>query len=84
MKHYYVLFNNHTEGIAMYNAVKAAGMKAQISPTPRELSVCCGISLLVQEEDVERIHALAAEQDLGYIGIEGLDNEFNNQRHRYG
>ena len=84
MKHYYVLFNNHTEGLALYNAVKKAGMKAQISPTPRELSVCCGISLLVQEEDVERIRALAAEQDLGYISIEGLDNEFNNQRHRYG
>ena len=84
MKHYYVLFNNHTEGLALYNAVKKAGMKAQISPTPRELSVCCGISLLVQEEDVERIRTLAAEQDLGYISIEGLDNEFNNQRHRYG
>lgn len=68
----------------MYNAVKGAGMKAQISPTPRELSVCCGISLLVQEEDVERIRALAAEQDLGYIGIEGLDNTFDNKRHRYG
>lgn len=83
MKHYYVLFNNHTEGIAMYNAVKAAGMSAKISPTPRELSVCCGISLLVEEGDVEAIKTLADEQQLGYIGIEGLDNEFNNQRHRY-
>lgn len=68
----------------MYRAVKAAGMYAQISPTPRELSVCCGISLLVHEEDVERIKALAADQDLPYIRIEGLNNEFNNQRHRYG
>ena len=84
MLHYYVLFNNHTEGLALYKAVKAAGMKAQISPTPRELSVCCGISLLIQEQDVTAIEKLAAEQDLSYISIESLDNEFNNQRHRYG
>ncbi len=84
MKHYYILFNTHTDGLAMYRAVKAAGLYAQISPTPRELSVCCGISLLVHEEDVENIKALALEQELPYIRIEGLNNEFNNQRHRYG
>lgn len=84
MKHYYILFNTHTDGLAMYHAIKAAGMYAQISPTPRELSVCCGISLLIHEEGVEAIRQLAGEQELQYIGIEGLNNEFNNQRHRYG
>lgn len=68
----------------MYHAIKAAGMYAQISPTPRELSVCCGISLLIHEEDVDAIRELAEEQELQYIGIEGLNNEFNNKRHRYG
>ncbi len=84
MKHYYILFNTHTDGLAMYRVVKAAGMYAQISPTPRELSVCCGIALLIHEEDIEAIRKLAQEQHLDHIGIEGLDNEFNNQRHRYG
>ncbi|MDO4384033.1 MAG: DUF3343 domain-containing protein [Eubacteriales bacterium] len=84
MKHYYILFDTHTDGLSMYRAVKAAGMYAQISPTPRELSVCCGISLLVHEEDVDRIKELAEDQDLPYIRIEGLDNEFNSQRHQYG
>ena len=84
MKHYYILFNTHTDGLAMYRAVKAAGRYAQISPTPRELSVCCGIALLIHEEDIEAIRKLAQEQHLDHIGIEGLDNEFNNQRHRYG
>ena len=68
----------------MYHAIKVAGMYAQISPTPRELSVCCGISLLIHEEDVDAIRELAEEQELQYIGIEGLNNEFNNKRHRYG
>lgn len=49
-------------------------MYAQISPTPRELSVCCGISLLIHQEDIDTIRKLAEEQELEYIGIEGLDN----------
>lgn len=82
--HYYILFDNHTDGLAMYGAVKDAGMRARISPTPRELSVCCGISLLIEEADVEAIKNLASEKNLNYIKIEGLNNTFDNTRHKYG
>ena len=53
--HYYVLFQNHTDAMALYRALKGESIYAQISPTPRELSVCCGVSLLIKGEDVERI-----------------------------
>ena len=82
--HYYVLFNNHTESMAMYRALKDKGFSARISPTPRELSVCCVVSLLIEEEDVENIKAFAADSKLSYISIQGLDNKFDNTRHRYG
>ena len=59
-------------------------MYAQISPTPRELSVCCGVSLLVKGEDVERIKEIAEEEGLSYLSISGLNNEFDNTRHKYG
>lgn len=84
MLHYYVLFDNHTDAMEMYRAIKATSSYAQISPTPRELSVCCGVSLLVKEEDVSFIEELARDQQLRYISINGLDNEFNSGRHRYG
>ena len=84
MEHYYVLFNNHTESMAMYQSLKSKGLNVRISPTPRELSVCCGVSLLVLEEDVERIKDIASEENLKYISIEGLNNTFDNTRHRYG
>ena len=84
MLHYYVLFDNHTDAMEMYRSIKATSRYAQISPTPRELSVCCGVSLLVKEEDVSFIEELAEEQQLRYISINGLDNEFNSSRHRYG
>ena len=54
MLHYYILFDNHTDAMAMYRAIKDSSHYAQISPTPRELSVCCGVSLLIKEEDIYR------------------------------
>ena len=82
--HYYVLFQNHTDATAMYRSLKSKEVYAQISPTPRELSVCCGVSLLVKGEDVERIREIAEAEQLAYISISGLNNEFDNTRHRYG
>lgn len=84
MLHYYILFNNHTDAMEMYRAIKGESRYAQISPTPRELSVCCGVSLLIKDEDIPFIKELAETRGLRYISIQGLNNEFNNTRHRYG
>jgi len=53
MKNYYILFANYTEGLLLHDLLKANGLKARISPTPRTIqgSVPCGMSLLVNEED---------------------------------
>jgi hypothetical protein len=82
--HYYVLFQNHTDAMAMYRTLKEMGIYAQISPTPRELSVCCGVSLLVHGEDTDEIRRIASEKPLEYLKISGLNNTFDNTRHRYG
>ena len=82
--HYYVLFQNHTDATAMYRSLKSKGVYAQISPTPRELSVCCGVSLLVIGEDVDEIKRIAGEEHLEYLEISGLNNKFDNTRHKYG
>ncbi len=68
----------------MYRTLKKKSVYAQISPTPRELSVCCGVSLLIHGEDVETIKAIAAEDGLNYLSIDGLNNTFDNTRHKYG
>ena len=82
--HYYVLFQNHTDAMAMYRTLKSSGIFAQISPTPRELSVCCGVSLLIRGDDVEEISNIASRNKLDYLSIEGLNNAFDNTRHKYG
>ena len=52
---HYVLFPNHDNGMRLYGILKEAGIKATIAPTPRAASKCCGISLLVREEDLDTI-----------------------------
>ena len=68
----------------MYRTLKKSGIYAQISPTPRELSVCCGVSLLIHGEDVEQIKKIAETEHLNYLSIDGLNNTFDNTRHKYG
>ena len=70
--HYYMLFQNHTDATAMYRTLKRNSVYAQISPTPRELSVCCGVSLLIHGEDVEQIKKIAETEHLNYLSIDGL------------
>ena len=50
---HYVLFPNHDNGMRLYGILKEAGIKTTIAPTPRVASKCCGISLLVREEDLD-------------------------------
>ena len=52
---YYILFHNHTEGMALYQYIRAHGANARICPVPRTASACCGMSLLVLEEDIEAV-----------------------------
>ena len=82
--HYYVLFHNHTDAMQMYRGLTKASVFARISPTPRELSVSCGVALLVNGEDVETIKSMAAENGWDYLIISGLNNTFDNTRHKYG
>ncbi|MEG0805311.1 MAG: DUF3343 domain-containing protein [Lachnospiraceae bacterium] len=82
-KQCYVLFPNHDNGIRLYNHLKEAEIKATIAPTPRALSKCCGISLLIQEEDVERVRSVVAFSKVEIIDIMKLEKDINPQRDKY-
>jgi len=80
---YYILFDNHTQGMAMHSYLRKHGADVKICPVPRALSSCCGMSLLVAAEDVEKVRKLAAESGVEYVGIEGLEQDINPHRDRY-
>jgi len=58
---WYILFPNHHQGLKLNRELKQQGIKNQIAPTPREASASCGISLLVDEADLERINKIVDE-----------------------
>lgn len=75
---FYVLFPNHTEGMKLDSILRKKGIKHTIVPTPRRLSVCCGISIMYNEEDRERIIKLIEENGVSILGMESLVHEKKN------
>lgn len=82
-KVFYVLFNNHENGLKLDSKLKENKLKSMISPTPRSLSKCCGISLIVDEEQLEEVRRVIEENDIEIIAIESIERDINPNRDRY-
>lgn len=80
---YYVLFHNHTEGLKLYRLLRERGIAVRISPAPRLVSVCCGMSLLAQEQDVDFIRTAIDEAGIEIDRIVGLPRQINPRRDTY-
>ena len=85
MKNYYILCANYTEGLLLQDTLKANGHKARISPTPRTIqgSVPCGMSLLVNEEDIEGVRACIRENEASYVDIVETECQINAGRNKF-
>ena len=82
-KVYYVLFNNHTNGLKLHQVLWSKGLTATISPTPRSLSKCCGVSLIVDEAELEEVREAIRENDIEILDIEYIKKDVNNNRDVY-
>ena len=80
---HYVLFPNHDNGMRLYRELKKLGVWAVIAPTPRSASKCCGISLMVEKDDLEKIRETAAEKEIEILKIAEVEKDFNPHRERY-
>ena len=80
---YYVLFNNHTNGLKLHKVLRSKGLTATISPTPRSLSKCCGVSLIVDEAELEEVRGAIRENDIEILDIEYIKKDVNNNRDVY-
>jgi len=75
---YYILFDSHTDGLKIESYLKKEGIKYTISPTPRKLSTCCGISIMYNIEDESRIRRIVEENDLRIKGFYNLESKVKN------
>ncbi|MFA9463725.1 MAG: DUF3343 domain-containing protein [Velocimicrobium sp.] len=83
MEEYYVLFHNHHSGMELYQALKRRNIQTTIVPTPRRVSACCGISLMIQKEDMEKIVECIEFDKIEIQKIVALENANDAKRDRY-
>lgn len=80
---HYVLFPNHDNAMRLYRELKKLGVRAVIAPTPRVLSTCCGVSLLVEERDIETIQECVKDHGIEVLKIEAIEKDINPMRDKY-
>lgn len=78
---FYVLVNSSTEGMALFLRLRQLGCKVRVAPAPRGHTACCGMSILVNAEDMPPVReALDADPSLDYDRIIELENQINPRR----
>ncbi|MCH4167259.1 MAG: DUF3343 domain-containing protein [Megasphaera sp.] len=80
---YYILFKNHTDAMALFQATRQRHLTARISPTPRQASLCCGVSLLVTAADIDAVKQCIAETGAAYEKIVALPRQIDPHRDMY-
>ena len=54
-----------------------------IAPTPRSASKCCGISLMINEGDIDAVLSCVAEHGIEILKIAAVEKDLNPHRDRY-
>ena len=78
-----MLFSSHTDAMELYGLVRAEGLKARISTTPRQARSCCGVALLVDCDEAEEIEGVARANGVPFESIVPLPNQINPNRDVY-
>ena len=83
MTDFYVLFDDHTDGMALYRYCRDRGLKVRISPAPRAATVCCGMSLLVSKDEIGRVRDLIEESKIPVLKVVELERQIDPKRDVY-
>lgn len=72
---YYILFPCYTEGMKLEKLLKKEKIKYIIAPTPRELSTCCGISMMYNKEDEKVIEEIICTNRIKILGFKFIQKK---------
>lgn len=75
---HYILFPSYNSGLALETELKKTKIKYTIVPTPRELSSCCGISIMYNKEDEDRIKEIIEFKSIVVSGFHSLEKEYRS------
>ena len=79
----YVLFSSHTDAMQLYELVRAGGLSARVSATPRQARSSCGVALLVDCDQAVAIERTAQDNNVPIEGIVPLPNQIDPHRDVY-
>ena len=80
---WYVLFPNHTQGLLLDKALREAGIRATIVPTPRSLSKSCGMALKIDVGTLDAVRTFVAKKRIEISDIASLPDDIDPSRDRY-
>lgn len=81
---YYVIFPNVENGLKLNELLKAEKISVTISPTPREATKCCGISLLIRnKDDIPAVKKCVADNNIEILDIFETVNKKDPMRNKF-
>lgn len=83
MEHY-IIFPDVDNGLKLYKLLKDSKISVTITPTPREASKCCGISILINNEsDIPAVRTCIEENNIEIISIFEMVSKKDPKRDKF-
>ena len=82
---YYVLFKIYEHGMALHDLLLKDGIRHRIAPAPRAIQgkLSCGMSLLIEPDDLEAVKECIEKNQAEYYDIVPLEGQLKSHRDRY-
>ena len=82
---WYILFSTYEQGLALHDLLDRHDLKNRIAPAPRAIQgkLSCGMSLLIEPEDIDAVRACIEENQGKYYDIVPLEDQIRARRDRY-
>ena len=82
---YYILFANYGQGMSLHDLLSQNGVKNRIAPAPRAIQgkLSCGMSLLIEPEDIDAAEICIRDNRAEYYDIVQLAGQIRPRRDKY-
>ena len=83
--YYYITFDTYEDAMAMHDDLDKLSIGNKISPAPLDLvsGVCCGVSLMIEPSEKDKVENYLNGTKLKYLRFVKADRTFKPNRDRY-
>ena len=83
--HWYILFENYEQGLALHALLDGEGVPNRIAPAPRSIQgeLSCGMSLLIESADLRTAKAVIEAHMAPHYAVVPLAGQIHSHRDKY-